>query len=181
MNPRWILRTGRLVMTPVGGADLADLVAFKADPRVFAVMLGGVRSSTETAEDLARDVAGWGADGFGIWAVREPPHIAWDPRAGRGPAGPFVGIAGLQRRDDGRGVALRFALEAEAQGRGLAREAAGAALRFGHDEVGLSRIVAVARENNYASRTVLGSIGMTECDSFMRDGWQMLVYESVRR
>ena len=45
----------------------------------------------------------------------------------------FVGITGLERRPDGRGVALRFALWPEAQGRGLAREAAGAALRFGHD------------------------------------------------
>ena len=42
MNPRWNLRTARLVLTPVSGADLPDLIAIKADPRVFAVMLGGV-------------------------------------------------------------------------------------------------------------------------------------------
>ena len=41
MNPLWVLRTARLVLTPVGGADLAELIAMKADPRVFAVMLGG--------------------------------------------------------------------------------------------------------------------------------------------
>ena len=56
MNPRWSLRTARLVLTPVGGADLPDLIAIKADPRVFAVMLGGVRSPAQTQEELARDV-----------------------------------------------------------------------------------------------------------------------------
>ncbi len=169
MNPMWIVRTARLVLTPVGGADLADLQAIKGDPRVFAIMLGGVRTPVQTAEELAADVAAWGAHGFGIWSIRE--------RADNG----FVGITGLEHRPDGRGVALRFALWPEAQGRGLAREAAGAALRFGHDRVGLARVVAVARESNFASRMVLGGIGMTECDSFTRDGLRMLLYESVVR
>ncbi len=167
MNPIWIVRTARLLLTPVGGADLPDLRAIKADPRVFAVMLGGVRSAQETAEELADDVVAWGANGFGIWTMRE--------HAG----GRFIGITGLERRPDGRGVALRFALWPEAQGHGLAREAASAALRFGHRQAGLRRIVAVARENNVASRTVLGGIGMIECDSFLQQGYRMVVYESV--
>jgi RimJ/RimL family protein N-acetyltransferase len=167
MSPRWILRTARLRLTPVNGADLADLAAIKADPRVFAVMLGGVRGIAETQQELARDVRAWGENGFGIWAVREADR--------------FVGITGLEHRPDGRGVALRFALWPEAQGRGLAREAAGAALRFGHDEAGLARIVAVARAGNFASRMVLGGIGMTACDSFMQNGWPMVLYESRGR
>jgi len=166
MSPRWTLRTARLVLTPVNGADLPDLVAIKADPRVFAVMLGGVRSVAQTHEELARDVCAWGADGFGIWSLRE--------------AGRFVGIAGLETRTDGRGVALRFALWPEAQGRGLAREAAAAALGFGHDNAGIARIVAVARASNVGSRMVLGGIGMTECGDFVQAGWDMVIYESVK-
>lgn len=166
MSPRWTLRTARLVLTPVSGADLPDLVAIKADPRVFAVMLGGVRSIAETHEELARDVRAWGTNGFGIWALREAER--------------FVGIAGLETRPDGRGVALRFALWPEVQGRGLAREAAAAALGFGHDDAGLARIIAVARAGNFASRTVLGGIGMTECGSFVQAGWDMVMYESSR-
>jgi RimJ/RimL family protein N-acetyltransferase len=165
MNPTWILRTARLVLTPAGGADLADLYAIQADPRVFAIMLGGVRSPPQTAEELAENVRSWGANGFGMWSVREQTT--------------FIGTTGLQARPDGRGVALRFALRPEVQGRGLAREAAGAALRFGHGRAGLARIVAVARENNFASRTVLGGIGMIECASFVQQGSRMVVYESV--
>jgi RimJ/RimL family protein N-acetyltransferase len=165
MNPACVLRTARLVLTPVGGADLPDLRAIKADPSVFAVMLGGVRDYAQTSEDLANDVVNWGRFGFGIWAVREN--------------GRFVGITGLEHRADGRGVALRFALWPEAQGRGLAREAAFAALRFGHERAGLRRIIAVARESNFGSRMVLGGIGMREAGTFEQRGYTMLLYESV--
>ena len=154
-------------MTPVHGADLPHLCAMKSDPQVFAVMLGGVRGPAETAEELTRDVVAWGANGYGIWSVRE--------RDGNR----FVGIAGLEERPDGLGVALRFALEPEAQGRGLAREAASAALRFGHDAARLRRIVAVAREINVGSRHVLGAIGMTECGDFMQNDHRMLLFESI--
>lgn len=160
-----MLRTARLVMSPVSGGDLPDLRAFKADPSVFAVMLGGVRNYAQTAEDLARDVMNWGQYGFGIWAIRE--------------AGQFVGITGLEHRPDGRGVALRFAVSHEAQGRGLAREAAYAALRFGHDRAGLPRVIAVVRESNFGSRMVLGGIGMRDAGMFEQRGYTMILYESV--
>lgn len=168
MSNAWTLLTPRLRMMPVSGADLADLRALKSDPRVFAIMLGGVRSAVQTADELAGDVMFWGMHGYGIWAVRE--------RSGGG----FLGITGLEHRPDGRGVALRFALRPEAQGRGIACEAASAALRYGHEQAGLACIVAVARASNFASRIVLGSIGMTECEIFTQRGFAMLVYESVR-
>jgi RimJ/RimL family protein N-acetyltransferase len=165
MSAAWVLRTARLDMTPVSGIDLADLRAFKADPLVFAVMLGGVRTYAQTAEDLARDVMNWGRYGFGIWAIRESRR--------------FVGIAGLEDRPDGRGIALRFAVSGEAQGRGVAREAAYAALRFGHERAALPRIIAVARETNFGSRMVLGGIGMRVAETFEQRGYTMLLHESV--
>ncbi len=168
MNPAWELRTARLVLRPVGWVDRVDIQAIKADPRVFAMILGGVRTPTRAAEELAEDMAFWARRGFGMWSLRD---------AG---TGSFIGMAGLMDRPDRRGIALRFALRAEAQGRGLAREAAGAVLRFGHDEAGLERIIAVARQSNFASRIVLGGIGMRECGSFTQNGHEMLIYESCR-
>jgi RimJ/RimL family protein N-acetyltransferase len=168
MNPTWSVQTGRLLLQPVWGGDLADLCALKGDPRAFAVMLGGVRSAVETAEELAADVQFWGRHGFGMWTVRERTTST------------FVGLVGILERSDGRGMALRFALRAEVQGHGYASEAAAGALRFGHERAGLRRIVAVAREINFASRMVLGAIGMRVCEEFDRDGLRMLVYESVR-
>lgn len=165
-NPAWIVKTARLEMVPVSWADLPDLRALKADPRVFAIMLGGVRVPARTAEELAEDIAFWGARGCGIWSVRAD--------------GTFLGITGFMQRPDNRQVALRFALWPEAHGQGFAREAAGAALRFGHDRAGLRRIVAVARESNIASRTILGGIGMIQTGAFLQRGYRMVLYESLR-
>ena len=168
MSPAWTLRTGRLRLIPVAWPDLPALIALKSDPRVFAVMLGGVRSPVRAAEELAQDIAAWAAHGYGIWTVRDAATDA------------FLGLTGLMDRADGRGTALRFALWPEARGRGLAREAAGAALMFGHETAGLGRIVAVARADNTASRTVLGAIGMVERERFARDGSEMVLFDSRR-
>ena len=168
MNPAWVIRTGRTVMTPVAWPDLPDLTALKADPRVFAVMLGGVRSHTQAVDELAADIAFWGRHGVGMWTVRDVQTDA------------FLGMVGLHQRPDGRGIALRFALRADMHGHGYASEAAGAALRVAHDRGGLHRVVAAAREDNVASRSVLGAIGMVECASFQRDGGRVVLYQSLR-
>lgn len=154
-------------MRPVGWADLADLIALKSDPRSFAAMLGGVRSPWVVADELASDIAAWPAYGFGMWVLR---GINSDR---------FMGLVGLQQRDDGRGVAVRFALVPQEQGHGYASEAASAALRFGHERANLRRIVAVSREDNFGSRTVLGAVGMRICETFFRDEVSLLVFESV--
>ncbi len=168
MSPAWTIRTARLVLTPISWTDLPDLTSIKADPRVFAIMLGGVRTPARAAQELAQDIAFWGANGYGIWAVREANTSQ------------FQGLTGFMDRPDGRGIALRFALWPEGRGRGLAREAAGAALQFGHEQARLSRIIAVAREDNFASRTVLGGIGMHEAETFTQQGHRMILYESLR-
>jgi RimJ/RimL family protein N-acetyltransferase len=144
------------------------LQALKADPLVFAVMLGGVRTPELAAAELAADIQFWGRHGFGMWTARDRNTLG------------FRGMVGLMERTDGRGIALRFAFAPQWRGIGLASEAAAAALRFGHDRAGLDRIVAVAREDNLSSRTLLGSIGMVAVETFLRDGMTMLVYESRR-
>ncbi|WP_459674836.1 GNAT family N-acetyltransferase [Acidisoma sp. 7E03] len=155
-------------MRPVSLWDAGQIAALKADPRAFAMMLGGVRTPLQAQEELAADIRIWGAQGIGMWSAHDPETDA------------FYGIAGIVGRADGRGMALRFAFWPEARGQGLAREAAMAALRFGHDRRGLGRIVAVARESNLASRTLLAGIGMIEEPehAFERDGFRMLLFAS---
>lgn len=168
MNPACRMQTGRLLLAPVTWSDLSDLVALKGDPRAYAVMLGGVRPPQIVAEELARETADWVRLGYGIWTIRTGSSFR------------FVGVAGLQERPDGRGVGLRFALSPDETRRGYASEAAGAVLHFGHERAGLVKIIAVAREDNIASRQVLGAIGMREAGSFLRYGGQMLIFASER-
>ena len=160
-----VVRTARLVLAPVGWPDLADMVALKGDAGAFGMMLGGVCSRTQATDEMASDVAFWARRRVGMFTVREN--------------GRFQGMTGLHERPDARGLGLRFAFWARARGRGIAREAASAALRFAHDQ-GERRVVGVARESNFASRTILGGIGMTPCCEFERGGYQMIVYESIR-
>lgn len=164
--PRGIT-TARLSMRPVGPEHLEDLTLLKADERVFGTMLHGVRTPQRAREEAEDDAEFWLVRGYGTWSVFERE------------SGAFLGIAGLMERPDGRGVALRYALWPECRGKGYAREAARAALGFGHS-VGLTRIIAVARESNLPSRAVLADIGMRECGEFRHLGHRMLVHESLR-
>jgi RimJ/RimL family protein N-acetyltransferase len=129
-------------------------------------MLHGTRTPERAREELEDDMEFWLVRGYGTWAVYD--------RA----TGDFLGITGLMERPDGRGVALRYALWPACRGKGFAREAARAALGFGFRR-GLSRIIAVAWEENVASRQVLADIGMMECDSFTHRGRHMLVFEAL--
>ncbi|PWC29533.1 GNAT family N-acetyltransferase [Pseudoroseomonas aestuarii] len=162
------VRTPRLVLRPVGPGHLADLVALKGDEAAFGLMLHGTRSPAQARQDLEDDMAFWAVRGYGTWAV----HLAESEA--------FLGIVALSERPDGRGVALRFALWPHTRGKGYAREAARAAVEFGHRQAGLPRIIAVAREDNRASRGVLEDLGLRCAGEFPRDGHRMLVYESLR-
>ena len=159
------VRTARLLLTPVGWPDLDDMIALKGDAGAFGLMLGGVQSRSQATDEMVADIAFWARRRVGIFAIREN--------------GRFQGMTGVHERPDGLGLSLRFALWSQARGRGIAREAAAAALRFTHDQ-GEKRVVAVAREGNFGSRTILGGIGMSVCGRFERGGYPMLVYESVR-
>ena len=160
-----MVRTARLVLNPVGWSDLNDMIALKGNAGAFGLMLGGVRSRSQASDELVSDIAFWARRRIGIFTIRED--------------GCFQGMTGLHDRPDGLGIGLRFAIWPQARGRGIAREAAAAALRFAHDQ-GEKRIVAVARESNFASRTILGGIGMSVASQFERAGETMLVYESIR-
>ena len=170
-----VLRTGRLLLTPVTYGDLPELTRLKGDPLAFAQMLGGIRTPTQVQQELAEDLRYWSAHGVGIWAVRE--RSIGVMAGGVTTPGPLVGLTGLHDRTDGRSPALRFAFRTTYTGRGYAREAAAAALRHAH-EAGVPAVYAVTREDNIASRTVLGAIGMRQVDTFDRAGTAMMVYQS---
>ena len=161
------IETGRLVLSPVGWQHMDAITTLKADPLVYGQMLGGVRGPVLAAAELAEDLAFWARHGVGMWVV----HPAQP--------GPAIGLVGLHERPDGRGIALRFAIHPALRGQGLAREAAGAALRFAHGRARIPRVVAVAKESNIASRTVLGAIGMRPCETFERGGEAVVMYESL--
>jgi RimJ/RimL family protein N-acetyltransferase len=161
-----VITTPRLSMLPPSPEQLPELIRLKGDESVFGYMLHGIRSPERTREELEDDMDFWQVRGYGTWSVflRE--------------SGQFLGICGLMERPDGRGIALRYALWPETRGFGYAREAARAALDFGH-AAGLSRIIAVARDTNLSSQAVMRDIGMKQAGEFMNRGHRMVVFDSV--
>ncbi|WP_201740048.1 GNAT family N-acetyltransferase [Aristophania vespae] len=150
------------MLRPVSWQDMEPMVRLKKDIGAFGTMLGGVRNRVQAEREMAEDIAFWAERKVGIFSIFEN--------------GQFVGMTGVHERPDGRGLGLRIALFPYVSGRGIAREAAGRVLSFTF-EAGEKRVVAVTREDNLASRIVLGSIGMTLSEQFQRDGQTMLLYE----
>ncbi|MBI4635463.1 MAG: GNAT family N-acetyltransferase [Candidatus Rokubacteria bacterium] len=146
------LETARLQLRPFALADQGDHRQLYSDPEVTKFLAGGPFLGAAIAERSARALARfehvWAERGFGVWAVV-------DRATGR-----LLGQCGLNVLPDGAEVELLYALERASWGRGLATEAALAALRYGFEQTGLERIVAVTRPEHAASRRVMEKLGM---------------------
>ena len=92
------------------------------------------------------------ANGFGLWAVEIPGEA------------PFVGCVGLLPVDIEAhftpAIEIGWRLAPAFWGRGIATEAATAAISFGFDEMRLRSIVAFTAARNLPSRRVMARLGM---------------------
>lgn len=143
------IETARLRLRLFTPEDLDGLAGLFADPEVMTYLgaeAGRTMSREESTRALENTIRGWRERGYGRWAVV-------DKESGR-----FIGLCGLKSL--GGEAELIYALGKAYWGRGLATEAAGAALRYAFEEAGLERVVAVTRHGNVASRRVLTRVGM---------------------
>lgn len=147
------LLTPRLRLRPWRDDDLEPLAAMYADPEVMRYIGdGSVRTRDETAVGLARMRAEWDERGHGMFAVelRESGELTgWT-----GTTVPGFLPEVLPAVEIGWRFARRF------WGRGLATEAARAALGHAFDTVGLERIVSICNVDNAASEGVMRKLGM---------------------
>ncbi len=164
------LETSRLILRPVTGGDLDDLVRLYGDPQVTAFTKLGRRDPDETAAILAGYREFWRRQGYGM-------HLVVAKADGR-----FLGECGLfgaeSRAVEVAGeAALRYALFSAHWGQGLAGEAAGAVLRDGFDRAGLERIVSIAQRRNPASIRVMEKLGMTPVAPVANIKSDLVVYD----
>jgi RimJ/RimL family protein N-acetyltransferase len=149
--------TDRLVLRPFGAEDVEAHARLYDDPEVTRWLgdgpwLGEV-ARAHSRKTLERFAEEWARHGWGVWAVTD--------RA----TGEVMGQCGfkyLQLDPPGAPpeVELLYALERRHWGRGLASEAAAAAVAHGFGALALPRIVAVARPDNHPSRAVLEKLGL---------------------
>ena len=142
-------RTDRLVLRRWRDADRAPFAALNADPAVVEHLQGPLsREGSDAFVD--RIEAHWDEHGWGLWAV-EVPAVA-----------PFIGFVGLWPAPyvvDGM-VEVGWRLARDHWSHGYATEAAGEALRFGFEVVGLPEIVSFTVPQNVRSRRVMERIGL---------------------
>jgi RimJ/RimL family protein N-acetyltransferase len=144
-----IIETDRLLMRPVTRGDLPVLLRFRADPEVSRY-LGGPEMSTP--EFVARRLEFYldchRRHGFGMCALLRKGD------------GEMIGWSGIQPLEDSGQIEVGYGFDRPHWGKGYATEAAAAWLRYGFEQAGLERIVAVASPENAASRRVMEKLGM---------------------
>jgi [ribosomal protein S5]-alanine N-acetyltransferase len=145
-GPR-VIETSRLLLRPLRLDDLQDLhdVVF-SDPAV--TWDGSTFSLEETRRSLDAKIRHFEEHGFGMMAV-----------VARG-EGALLGFAGLQRLEGGPEVEIGYYLGRRAWGRGLATELAHVFVDRAFNDLGLTRLVAVVRPENEASKRVLAKAGL---------------------
>jgi RimJ/RimL family protein N-acetyltransferase len=113
---------------------------------------GSVRDEQQTKAAINAWERQWDRHGFGLFALELRT------------AGEMIGFAGLTvpefLPEVMPAVEIGWRLARPFWGRGLATEAARAALRFGFTDRGLEQIISIAQVGNDASERIIGKLGM---------------------
>jgi ribosomal-protein-alanine N-acetyltransferase len=173
------IETARLRLRPLALDDVDDLHRIMTDPDVRRYLWDDRAMTREEAQSVIRDSVGsFATRGFGLWMVIQVG------------SGALLGFCGLRcagdppevdaPEGDPPEVELLYCLVPSHWGRGLATEAARAALRYGFEENGIERIVAGADAANEASVRVMERAGMT-FQKRATSGQRELVYFAITR
>jgi ribosomal-protein-alanine N-acetyltransferase len=163
------IETARLRYRMLSPADLESLALILRDPEVMKYLgpePGALLTRDETKVVLEKMIDFWEEHGFGRWAVVKKVDDN------------LIGLCGFRLLDSTPELFYLFAREY--WGKGLATEAARAALRFGFEELGFERIMAATRHENAASINVLRKIGMHYEREMSHSGIDALCYVAMR-
>ena len=142
------METNRLLLRPWREEDGVELQRLLSDPAVS----GGRNLPPDRIARLAEaSLRQRRVNGFGPWAAIDKSTGSW------------IGRVGLDELEDWPGVdkiEVGFELHKAWWRRGLATEAASAALRFGFEEHHLDRIISVTAASHAAARRVMEKAGL---------------------
>jgi RimJ/RimL family protein N-acetyltransferase len=143
------LRTARLVLRPIGPADRAGLHRLWTEPDVRRFLWDDRVIDLATVDEvIERSAASFAAEGFGLFALREPGGAD------------LLGAVGIDRLQPGAEPELIYSLAKACWGRGLASEASRAVIADAFERVGFARVLARTDLPNRASIEVMQRLGM---------------------
>ncbi|NOC47105.1 GNAT family N-acetyltransferase [Ruegeria sp. HKCCD7559] len=141
------IETERLILRAPHLDDLPAMTAFFATERSH--MVGGPKDSFECWNSLSNRLGHWALRGYGLWHLTE--------KAG----GTFVGWAGMIYVPGWAEPELGWTLMEEAEGKGLAFEAASAARDHAARHQGLNGVISYIAHANDRSRALAERLGAT--------------------
>jgi RimJ/RimL family protein N-acetyltransferase len=158
-----ILHARRITLVPLAEHHLEAEVELDSDPAVMRYLGNGKARPREVVEALhrARLSAASRVPGLGFWAGTVGcTFVGWWilERPERADQGPVEGQA-----------ALGYRLLRRYWRRGLASEGARELIRYGFQDVGLTRIFAETMAVNAASRATMATVGMRHVRTFQLD------------
>lgn len=147
-----VLRTERLRLRWFTLEDAPQVLELLNDPGWLAnISDPGVRDvEAARAWTQTRLIDHYWKLGHGFWAVERLSD------------GEFLGLCGVFKRDALPHPDVGYALLARHQGKGYAREAAAASLRYAHEVLGMRVLQAITAPHNAASGRVLLDMGMQD-------------------
>ncbi len=163
------LTTARLTLRPLSEDDAPALLQLLNTGDVLRYFPNPAPPDRARVERLiAHHLGHWAERGLGWWAVEQ--------RAQSG----LIGCAGLEYLPETLETEVAYLLSRDYWGRGLATEAARAALQFGFETLRLETIIGLVHPENRASSHVLEKLGLTFVDRQMYFGLEMNRYAAQR-
>ena len=161
-----MLETRRLRLREFTMKDLDELAALRSDPLVMKYI--GEQSREKVKERLRYYISLYEPHGFGMWGVMHKADAK------------LIGWCGLMFLEETPEVEVGYGIAKAYWGQGLVTEAASASLRFGFEQIGLERIVAVALPENIASRRIMEKLGMKYEKNVLHYGFDCAYYAITR-
>ena len=161
----WV-ETQRLVLREFQQGDVRELAPILADPQVMKFSPTGIISIAQTQERIEGFISCYKEFGFGKWAIilKEIDKLIG-----------YCGIA-VDQIDNKAERELGYRLDSSFWGKGLATEAAAAAVQCGFEQFNLPYVLSIVERANIASVRVLEKIGMRYEKSTVFHDIEMDVY-----
>jgi RimJ/RimL family protein N-acetyltransferase len=163
LRPEYPVRTARLRLRPLTGADIADLLGYRSQAEVCRYVPFEPMTADTIATTLAR---GWAC--HAITAEGEGITLGVELAAtGRLIGDVMVTFTSAEHRSGEIG----WVLDPGHSGRGYATEAAHAGLHLAFDDLGLHRVVARVDARNTASLRLADRLGMRREALLLENEW----------
>lgn len=163
-----MIKTERLILDSWSSSDWLAFRPIAVDPEVMRYITGGVPWTDEQIQNFVyRQMALYSERGFCRWKLLD------------GSTGEMIGFCGVGVWREFMDPEIGWWLARPYWGRGLATEAARAALQDALEPVRLKRLISIARPENTASIGVMKKIGLTFDANFENEGIQLVRYAIV--